>query len=614
MSYRPPLLVLLILALAAAEPPPAVQAGLGVDGTVSLVRGGQELCTLAAHWADPRWRQARASWSGSATAGAVRSLHLACDRAAVDARIALAGQEGMAAGRWTFTARSEAAFGQLGVLVALPAGLAGGRWEVDGATGLFPEVSGAEFRLHRGPARRVAVSDRAGNRLELALAAEAVVQVQDDRRWQSGFSLRIGAQEGRLAAGESLELELRLSAPGGIAVVERAPTVIAAGAEWIPLAPAPAPSPEPGSALDLSQALPPAGRVAAPLIATPEGRFASADAPGERLRFYGVNLCGDAQFLPPEQVERLCDRFLRLGYNALRIHHWEATLGSGADGGWDPARLAQLDHLLEACGRRGIRVAIDLYCSRTPVAARLALPAGQEVDFQGYKVLVPVHEPAFADWAAHARRLLDHRNPRTGLRWAEDPTLSWVALINEGNPGNFWRRGRPRRRRGCGRGERAPARVLAGTVPAPGRRPGLRRRHPGGDAAAHDRPGARRARLPGADHQPQWLDQRSRRPAGARGAGLRRRPLLCRPSGVPRPRMAAAQPLRQRQPAARRRHRRGRQRAAAPARQAVHHQRVQLFRPGPLPRHGRDPHRGAGGGAGLGRGVALRLRACRGAP
>ena len=49
-----------------------------------------------------------------------------------------------------------------------------------------------------------------------------------------------------------------------------------------------------------------------------------------------------------------------------------------------------------------------------------------------YKILVPVYEPAYQDWATFARKFLDRVNPYTGKRVADDPALAWISLINEG--------------------------------------------------------------------------------------------------------------------------------------------------------------------------------------
>ena len=39
-----------------------------------------------------------------------------------------------------------------------------------------------------------------------------------------------------------------------------------------------------------------------------------------------MNLCFGAQYLPKAEADRLADRLVRLGYNALRVHHYESEL------------------------------------------------------------------------------------------------------------------------------------------------------------------------------------------------------------------------------------------------------------------------------------------------
>ena len=44
------------------------------------------------------------------------------------------------------------------------------------------------------------------------------------------------------------------------------------------------------------------------------------------MRFYGVNLCFSAHYITHEQADRLAERLARLGYNAVRLHHYEGEL------------------------------------------------------------------------------------------------------------------------------------------------------------------------------------------------------------------------------------------------------------------------------------------------
>ena len=49
------------------------------------------------------------------------------------------------------------------------------------------------------------------------------------------------------------------------------------------------------------------------------------------------------------------------------------------------------------------------------------------------KTLLPISRAAMANWKEFARRWLGHRNPYTGMTWAEDPALYIVSFTNENN-------------------------------------------------------------------------------------------------------------------------------------------------------------------------------------
>src|SRR5437879_2187837 len=56
-----------------------------------------------------------------------------------------------------------------------------------------------------------------------------------------------------------------------------------------------------------------------------------------------------------------------------------------------------------------------------------------------FKILVPVHQGAYENWKKFARAFLGHTNAYTQRRYAEEPALAWLAMINEGNFGNFFK-------------------------------------------------------------------------------------------------------------------------------------------------------------------------------
>jgi hypothetical protein len=219
------------------------------------------------------------------------------------------------------------------------------------------------------------------------------------------------------------------------------PVVINAGADWIPLRPEL--EIEPGSALDFSGL----GFVDAPagkhgrVIARPDGQFAFADSLDQPRRFYGVNLCFGAHYITKAEADRLAERLVRLGYNALRIHHYERDLTQGQTPSTtlNPQKLDQFDYLTAALIRRGLYLTTDLFVSRGVPWREVGVDRDGAIPMDTFKILVPVHEGAFENWKKFSRAFLGHTNAYTQRRYADEPALAWLAMINEGNFGNFFK-------------------------------------------------------------------------------------------------------------------------------------------------------------------------------
>jgi hypothetical protein len=218
-----------------------------------------------------------------------------------------------------------------------------------------------------------------------------------------------------------------------------APVKITAGPGWIPLVSQM--DIEPGSALDLSAmglTEAPAGKHG-PVIARPNGQFAFADSPEIPRRFYGVNFCFGALYLSHEESDRIAERLFRLGYNAFRFHHYEGELTAGQrpTTQLNSRRAEQFDYLMAALIRRGIYLTTDLFVSRGVPYREVGIERDGQIPMDTFKVLVPVHPGAFENWKQFARSFLGHTNAYTLRRYADEPALAWIAMINEGNFGNF---------------------------------------------------------------------------------------------------------------------------------------------------------------------------------
>lgn len=420
-----------------------VEALVATDGRIKVVgNDGKRIGTFSAGLYEKGWRGGRRIPVMKQSGGSKRFKLRTPSGAIIEgSSIVKSTDKGLSA-LFTFTPKSNVELNSLFVSLDSPIhALANGTWKTEAAEGIFPKAF-KEVMLNASTSKTL--------RLELPGSKTALdfrflkgehVLLQDNRKWGSSFSLRLSAAGGEGPKGMSFKkgrryvVSFEVDTPNGMSVSHDGPVTIEAGAEWIPLKLDL--EIEPNSALDFSSLGfhdAPAGKHGR-VIARPDGRFAFEKNPDTPRRFYGVNFCFSAHYIPHEQSDRLADRLLRLGYNAVRVHHHERELVSGLDIKKD--KMDQLDYLLAAFAKRGLYISTDLFVSRPVRFEDIGRGTGS-IPMQQFKILIPVHEGAWKNWQAFAKTFLTHVNPYRELSYAQDPALAWLCMINEGNYGNFY--------------------------------------------------------------------------------------------------------------------------------------------------------------------------------
>ena len=440
----------------ATAPAPATAGAIATvasDGRIDVGFSGKSFAAISAGLFDQHWAGAgeqpdggarhfsisvpgqpgHLAFNGIATVSATASATISATASATGAAVAVT---------YALTAAEAGSWNSVNVSLTMKAlDVIGGGWSATSAhvaSGSFPAQFGVPG-LFTGVVSGLRISAAGGRTLTIDFPEPTPVLIQDDRKWDKSFTVRIRPEACAVTAGEVITIAMVLGSPVGITPVLDHDVVIQAGDEWIPLQPAL--DIVPGSALDWSAqgfAEAPAGTHGRVVAVGNHFAFAH-DGPGTVRRFYGVNLCFTAQYLEHDESDRMADRLLRLGYNAVRIHHYDGALVTGdpATATWDAANRDRLDYLLAAFAKRGIYVTTDLYVSRTITAKDLGIDAA-ELPHDAFKVAVPVMPVAFDNWCAFARGLLGHVNPYTHLRLADDPGLGWLAMINEDNFENYY--------------------------------------------------------------------------------------------------------------------------------------------------------------------------------
>jgi hypothetical protein len=342
---------------------------------------------------------------------------------------------------YAFAAGRDIALNALYVGTSLPTDRwAGGTWACESQNGELPLENRGLSVMAKSVTALHLISRDGKERLSLTFPKPTPVMLQDDRQWGPSFSVRIGYLAGTktFKAGETFDVAFIVATQEPQRLLLDEPVTLQADADWIPL------KAETeilaGSALDFSQlglTDAPAGKHGRVVAKGPHFEFEGK--PGVAQRFYGVNLCFSANYLEPADTARLATRLARTGYNALRLHHHDGGLVEGSADGTtvNPAQLARLEALIAACASNGIYLTTDLYVSRPVPWRSIGVDRDGKIEMNEYKMLVPVHEGAWNNLKTFTRQWLDHVNPYTGRRNADEPAIAWLAMINEGNFGNY---------------------------------------------------------------------------------------------------------------------------------------------------------------------------------
>lgn len=186
------------------------------------------------------------------------------------------------------------------------------------------------------------------------------------------------------------------------------------------------------------------------------------DGSGEPVRFWGLNLV--SAFPPVEQADAFAARIAALGVNLVRPHHlmrpsrdWivkapvkALALFEENSRDLDEEAWRRFDALNAALRRRGIRLALSLHFSRRFLPGDAAILEAGTDDAREWadavaelnswpwqkaidpvKMLPAIDRRALALQREFAERLLTHKNPFTGLTYAEDPQVLTIEVVNE---------------------------------------------------------------------------------------------------------------------------------------------------------------------------------------
>ena len=165
---------------------------------------------------------------------------------------------------------------------------------------------------------------------------------------------------------------------------------------------------------------------------------------GEPIKLWGLNNCYRSCWPDKERAEKCAAMYRKYGVNTLRLHKYADSPGSGIQSQesvtrYNAERLDQMDYYVARCKEAGIFVTLSTqFGPINPGPADVEeFPYLKEFgSFRGDRIRMPhsssYYSPEIQE--LHIRQtvnLLKHRNPYTGLTYAEDPCILAFEILNE---------------------------------------------------------------------------------------------------------------------------------------------------------------------------------------
>jgi hypothetical protein len=169
---------------------------------------------------------------------------------------------------------------------------------------------------------------------------------------------------------------------------------------------------------------------------------------GKAAKFWGINLTYAFCSPPKETAERRARFYAKYGFNAVRLHKyadgpgWAGIQSAGSFAEFDPAALDRMDYQVAQFKAQGLRIKLSpTFGICLGNGDRAAVPYLEEFGkLDPKKADARVRAEHGAVWFSRelqdlqirqTTNLLTHRNPYTGLTYAEDPAVLVVELYNE---------------------------------------------------------------------------------------------------------------------------------------------------------------------------------------
>ncbi|NOX55416.1 MAG: hypothetical protein GXP27_13455 [Planctomycetes bacterium] len=283
--------------------------------------------------------------------------------------------------------------------------------------------------------RRFTLVDAAGRR--------AVIQLQPPCEIPSDRAARIVLVGRRFSARRARRVTLTVELPKPVAyyaLADQLPDDVDAD-QWFPFRPSADGVGE--NVLSLSD-----------WIEKPAGKLGRITRDGDRLTYggrpfkvWGINVCYSSCAPDKRLAERRARFYARYGINAVRLHKfadgpgWAGIQSKDSFAQFDAESLDRMDYFIDQLKKHGIFVALSAHFGTIQIGPDDLKDVPYAEEFGRFHPRQKrITAPASAFFYSpelqqlHIRQivnLLRHRNPYTGLTYAEDPAIAFVEIINE---------------------------------------------------------------------------------------------------------------------------------------------------------------------------------------